>query len=175
MDYRTPEGHILRTDRSRTITVNGVQYPSTVLDKRDLATLHQYGYRRIVYGPKADPSYYDNTPSSDISVDGQETITYTQSPRFSVAEAQARLVEVYYERTEQVVVVIMKRLHTYQATGQTAKETEWQAHFDGVRPLYLTGVAEFQRVMALPTETEQYEGLITMHQNLDSYIYQLPE
>lgn len=178
MDYRHPDGHILRTSRTRMITVNlhgrEARFPSTILDKQDLATLDQYGYRRIEYGAKPDNSYWRAIENSDLSTPGLEVISYTAAPRFTADEAAGKLMDKYYELAQPVVEEINRRIQYYQAIGRAGDEAAWTDYLAEVRAAYQGAVQAFQAANGMPTEEERYQALVDLYRNLGQHVFSPP-
>lgn len=178
MDYRTPEGHILRTSRTRTITVNmhgrEANFPSTILDKQDPETLAQYGYRRVEYGPKPDTRYYRAVQHSDLSTPGIEAVTYTAEPRLTANEAAGKLMDKYYELAQPVVEEINRRIKFYQAIGRAGDEATWTDYLAEVRTSYQGAVQAFQAANGMATEEERYQALVNLYQHLGQHVFAPP-
>lgn len=181
MDYRTPEGNILRTSRTRTITVQleghdrpGV-FTSTILDKQAPEVLAQYGYRRVTYGPKPDQAYWKAVASSDLSTPGIEIITYTATPRYTADQIATAMMEKYETVAGPVVEKIRTKLAFYAAIGRAAEEATWQALYDQVRPKYMEAVAAYQAAAGIQDEAEKYQAFIDLYNSLGDYTVQLPE
>jgi hypothetical protein len=181
MDYRTPEGNILRTSRTKMITVqiDGADdpgsFPSIILDKQAPEVLAQHGYRRVTYGPKPDTAYWKAVESSDLSTPGIEVITYTATPKYAADQVATAMMEKYEAVAGPTVEKIRTKLAFYAAIGRAAEEAAWQALYDQVRPKYQEAVAAYQAAMALPTEAEKYQAFIDLYNSLGDYVVELPE
>jgi hypothetical protein len=181
MDYRTPEGNILRTSRTRAITVHleghdepGV-FPSTILDKQSPAVLDKYGYRRMIYGTMPDAAYWKPVESSDLSTPGLEVVSYTAQPRYTADQIATAMMEKYEAVAGPVVEKIRTKLAFYAAIGRAAEEATWQALYDQVRPKYMEAVAAYQAAASIQDEAEKYQAFIDLYNFLGDYTVQLPE
>lgn len=181
MEYISPEGNLIRTARTKRIDVDldgsgqPASFPSTILDRQPLDALHRYGYRRVQRGPQPDRKYWISTEVIDDTVDGLRQITYTPAPRYTAAQAATALLDNYVALAMPVVRQIQDNIDLFTALGRQADATTWANHLAAVEPEYQRAVAEYQRVLALPTEEEQYQGLVDLYVNLSDYVYRTPE
>jgi hypothetical protein len=181
MDYRTPEGNILRTSRTKTITVHleghdqpGV-FPSTILDKQSPEVLDKYGFRRLLYGTKPDADYWKAVESSDLSTPGLEVITYTGEARYTADQIATAMMARYEKIAGPIVEKIRSKLAFFAAIGRAAEEAEWQAFYDQIRPKYQEAVAAYQEAAAFELEAARYNAFILLYNSLGDYVVQIPE
>lgn len=174
MEYRHPNGHIIIVQPDTFFEWhNGerlVNVPTQKLTKASDTQLHAYGFRRIVID-SYNETYWIGTPSSDLTVDGVETITYTLTPRYTSTQLRGNILNNYYRLAGEKAIEIEKQLLLWSAIQPTHQNTlDWQAAQADLKVKYDLGVAEFQAAMAQPDEASKYAALVALASNLGAYI-----